>query len=158
MTTPVCRGSPPAGTALSTGFRARYSPGLWISVTKGSPIQGSCCAPLLCRLRRGRAEPPGRAVCGRCRDFTLARPLRVQETASLVSSPVRTRAGALTPVASPLMLRVTAVRNPPSARLRCGLVAAPEHSAFRRAVIQSRHRPELLTTLTAEISDEYSHP
>jgi len=99
-----------------------------------------------------------RAVCGRCRDFTLARPLRVQEIASLASSPVRTLSGALTPVAPPLMLRVCAVRNPASVRLRCGLVTAPEHSAFRRAVIQSRHRPELFTPLTAEISDEDCPP
>ncbi|WP_232285118.1 hypothetical protein, partial [Pantoea ananatis] len=68
-------------------------------------------------------------------------PLRDQETASLDSSPVRTPSAALTSVALPLNIRVSAVRNHVSARLRCGLVVAPDHSAFRRAVIQARHRP-----------------
>ncbi|TWD45360.1 hypothetical protein FBY13_101494 [Pantoea sp. SJZ147] len=65
------------------------------------------CAALF-RLSREKAENPVRAVCGRCRAFTLARPLRDQEIASLASSPVRTPSTGLTPVALPLSLRVIA--------------------------------------------------
>lgn len=41
-----------------------------------------------------------RAVCGRCRDFTLARPLRVQEIVSLAVRYPASRSLALRPAAS----------------------------------------------------------
>ena len=90
----------------------------------------------------GEGTNPVRAVCGQWRAFTLARPLRMQGFAAPLSSPVLAHSSRNFPVVRPLNIRVLTVQIPASVRCAAACGNALAFSAFRRAVIQARHRPE----------------
>ncbi len=104
---------------------------------------GSCCAPLCSAFRRDRAENPARAVCGRCRAFTVARspcgqarllrPFALPPPCLLPSRFRSIFASAPCVITSPLACAAAS-----SSRLTT--------ASLRRAVIQARHRPYLSST------------